>query len=267
MNQNGNVPLSVVIIAKDEERNLPECLESVRWAAETVVVVDPKSTDRTAEIAKNYTDKVIFRTMDVEGRHRNFAYGQATQNWVLSLDADERVSPELAAEIKDKISQSDPAVVGYSIPIKTYIGKRWIKGAGYYPASKLRLHKKGTFRYEETGVHPRAFLDGKEKPLTSDIIHYGYRDMVHFLAKLNNQTTLEAEKWLDDGRKMSLPRLLYKATDRFWRHYIGKKGYADGFLGFFMSICHSLYQLFTYAKYWEAKQNKDSSSQSKSHLH
>jgi len=256
MTATDKLPISVVVIVKNEEKNLPGCLESVQWARE-IIVVDDESVDETVRIAQKYTNKIIRRKMDIEGKHRNFAYAQAGQNWVLSLDADERVSPELASEIKLAISNNrDPNVTGYSIPIKTYIGKRWIKGAGYYPASKLRLHRKGTFRYEETGVHPRAFLDGKERTLKWNIIHYGYRDMSHFITKLNNQTTLEAEKWFSDGRKVNLPRILYKMTDRFFRHYIGKGGYSDGFLGFFMSICHSLYQLFTYAKYWEIKRTK-----------
>lgn len=244
-----------MVIAKNEEKNLPGCLESVQWAKE-IIVVDDESTDRTAEIARRYGATVLKRAMDIEGKHRNFAYVQATQPWVLSLDADERVSPELAVEIKGIVSENNSTVAGYSIPIKTFIGKRWIKGGGYYPGRKLRLHRKGAFRYEETSVHPRAYLDGKEKPLRGDILHYGYCDMAHFIAKLNTQTTLEAEKWITDKRKVSLPKIFFKMTERFYRNYIGKKGYADGFLGFFMSIGHSLYQLFTYAKYWEIKRAK-----------
>ena len=249
------VPISIVIIAKNEEANLSGCLESIEWAKETVVV-DGESSDRTVDIAKKYGAKVITRKMDVEGRHRNFAYAQATEDWILSLDADERVSPELAAEIEAVISQNDPAIAAYSIPIKTYIGNRWIKGAGYYPARKLRMHRKGKFRYEESSVHPRAFLDGREKNLNRDIIHYGLKNFTHLIEKLNIQTTLEAEKWIAEGRRVSFPRILYKAFDRFSRNYFMKKGYADGFLGFFMSLVHALYQLFTYAKYWERKQNK-----------
>ena len=246
------IPLSVVIIAKNEEQKLPDCLESVRWAKE-IIVVDDESTDRTVEIAKRYTDKVIPKKMDIEGKHRNFAYSKATQGWVLSLDADERVSPELAAELKNVIAQDDSTYSGYAIPIKTFIGKRWIRQAGYYPARKLRLHRKGTFRYEETNVHPRAFFDGREQPLTGDIIHYGYRDFTHFIDKLNSQTTLEAKKWIEDKRPIGVFKVMYKAIDRFFRHYFLKKGYQDGFMGFIMSICHALYQLFTYAKYLELK--------------
>ena len=255
MSDTEKVPIAIIIIAKNEEKNLPGCLESVKLAKE-IVVVDGYSWDRTAEIAKTYTSKLIFREMDVEGRHRNFAYAQATQEWVLSLDADERVSPELARELKQIVTENNPTVSAYSIPIKTFIGKRWIKGAGYYPARKLRLHRKGTFRYEETSVHPRAYLDGKEQPLKGDILHYGFRDFTHFIDKLNNQTTLEAEKWIEDGRKITCGKAIYKSFDRFARNYFGKKGFRDGFLGFIISVFHGLYQLFSYAKYLELKNAK-----------
>lgn len=252
MDSPAKVPISVVIIAKNEEKNLPDCLESVAWTRE-ILVVDDDSSDRTAEIAKSFGAKVITRKMDVEGKHRNFAYSQANCEWVLSLDADERVSPELAREIEHVIQENDSSYAGYSIPVKTFIGKRWIRYSGYYPARKLRLHRKGTFRYEETNVHPRAYFDGRERPLSGDIIHYGYRDFTHFVSKLNNQTTLEAQKWLEDKRSIGAFKVFYKTFDRFFRHYFLKEGYRDGFLGFMMCVCHALYQLFTYAKYLELK--------------
>lgn len=250
------VPISVVIITKNEERNISACLESVQWAGE-IVIVDGFSSDRTVEIAKCYTDKIFLREMDIEGRHRNFAYAQASRDWILSLDADERVSSELALEIREVIEKNDPAYAGYAIPIKTFIGNRWIEEAGYYPARKLRMFRRGKFRYEESHVHPRAFLDGKERPLEHDILHYGFRDITHFFDKLNNQTSLEAEKWVRDGRSIRTPKLLFKTADRFLRNYFGKKGYRDGFMGFLMSVAHSLYQVLTYAKYLELKAVKN----------
>lgn len=255
LNRPEEVPLSIVIIVKNEEKNLADCLNSIRWAKE-IIIVDGESTDRTVEIAREYTNKIFVRQMDVEGRHRNFAYAQATQEWILSLDADERVSQELTAEIKEVIERNDVSISGYAIPIKTFIGNRWIKGAGYYPARKLRMHRKGKFRYEESNVHPRAFLDGKELPLQGDILHYGIRDFSHFIEKLNNQTAFEAEKWILDQRRIGMIKVLSKSLTRFVRNYFGKKGFRDGFLGFMMSLFHSLYQLFTYAKYIELKNEK-----------
>jgi len=245
------VPVSVCIIAKNEERRLPECLQSVQWADE-VVVLDDESTDKTIEIAKNYHAKVFSRKMDNEGRHRNYAYSLAKNDWALSLDADERVTPELAEEIK-KMLRSTNGYSAFSIPIRTYIGKRWVLGAGYYPAPKVRLFQKDKFKYEEAGVHPRIFLEGKCGNMKSDIIHYSCRDFSDWLSKFNRETTLEAEKWVKDGRKVTFPKILRKMIDRFIKFYFLRDGWRDGFQGFIMSYFHSLYQLITYAKYWEMK--------------
>lgn len=247
-------PLSVVIIAKNEEKRLEECLKSASFASE-IVVVDDKSTDRTVEIAKKYTDKIFEREMDVEGRHRNFAYSKATQPWVLSLDADERITPELAEEIHKVITSDTPHDV-FAIPIKTFIGKRWIQGAGYYPASKARMFRAGKFKYEEASVHPRVIYEGTCGQLKGDILHYSCENLEQWIYKFNRETGLEAKKWIEDGRKVSLVNSLRKTVDRFLKNYFLKKGIEDGFYGFLMSVFHGLYQLFTYAKYREMKGEK-----------
>jgi glycosyltransferase involved in cell wall biosynthesis len=241
-----------VVIAKNEEARLEECLKSVSsWAGE-IVVLDDMSTDRTVEIARRYTDKVFQRAMDIEGRQRNYAYSKASQPWVLSLDADERVTPELACEIAGVTSQENVAYNVYAIPIKTFIGKKWIKGAGYYPASKARLFRKGVFRYEEARVHPRVLYEGGCGQLKGDILHYSCENLEQWIHKFNRETTLEAEKWLEDGRKVTLALSLRKTCDRFLKNYFLKKGWQNGFMGFLMSVFHGLYQLFAYAKYREA---------------
>jgi len=245
--------VSIVVITKNEEENISECMKSAEWADE-IIVVDDESDDKTAEIARGFTDKVFIRKMENEGRHRNQAYEEATGEWILSLDADERVSPELAEEIREVLEKKED-YTGYAIPIRTYIGERWIRYGGWYPAGKLRLFKKGKFRYEESEVHPRIYLDGQSRVLKNDIIHYGYRDLHHFFASLNSQTTLEAEKWFREKRKISFPTLCRKMIDRFLRRFLFKKGYKDGFMGVIIASADSLYQFQSYAKYWE-KRNK-----------
>ena len=118
------------------------------------------------------------------------------------------------------------------------------------------MFKKSEFKYEETGVHPRVFYKGRCGRLKSDIIHKGYKDFSELFRGLNSQTTLEAEKWFNDGRKMGVGLMLWKATDRFFRAYIAKKGYKDGIVGFVVAANGALYQVFSYAKYWELK-NKE----------
>lgn len=257
----GKFPLSVVILTKNEEHRITDCVNSVSWA-DDVIVLDDESTDRTRDLAQSLGARVIPRKMDVEGTHRNFGIQQGRNAWVLSLDADERVSPELAEEIKQTISGPNPCN-GYTIPIKTYLGDRWVQHGGWYPAPKLRLFQKEKFRYEDAEVHPRAFMPDPCGHLKKDIIHFSFADFADFFRKLNNQTTLEARKWLKDGRKMSTGRGIRKSVDRFLRSYVRKKGYKEGFLGFMMSFIGGLYQLMTYAKYWEMKQNQNGKKASK----
>lgn len=245
------LPLSVVVITKNEERNLADCLKSVvDWAGE-IVVVDDESTDRTVAIAKEFASKVMHRKMDNEGIHRNWAYAQAKNEWVLSLDADEIVSPQLRDEIIATLPNTE--FHAFDMPLRNYIGKYWVKHSGWYPAGKLRMFMKGRFKYEEVGVHPRVFLDGKTGHFTKDIIHKGYPDFEHFLASLNRQTTLEAKKWIETGREMPLGIAIWRTVDRFFRVFIGKQGYKDGFIGFMIAFYAMLYQVMSYAKYWEIK--------------
>ncbi len=245
-------PVSVVVIAKNEEKRLDDCLKSAAsWASE-IVVLDDMSTDRTVEIARKYTDKIFQRAMDIEGKHRNYAYSLATQPWVLSLDADERVTPELGAEITQITSNPSDTNVCYAIPIKTFIADEWIEGAGYYPAAKTRLFRKGQFKYEEARVHPRVIYQGTCGILKGDILHYSSTGIEQWISKFNRETTLEADKWITDGRKVSLAKSIRKTFDRFLKNYFLKKGWKTGFMGFLMSVFHGLYQLFSYAKYREA---------------
>ncbi len=249
------VPLSVIVITKNEENNIAECLSSVRGWADEIVVVDDESRDRTVSIAQGFTDRIFHRRMDNEGKHRNWAYAQAKNEWVLSLDADEKVSDELKDEITAVLK--DTKFHAFSIPLRNYIGNYWVRHSGWYPAGKLRLFMKNRFRYEEVEVHPKVFLDGDTGHLTKDIIHKGYPDFEHFLASLNRQTTLEARKWIATGRKMSAGRALWRTLDRFPRSFIGKKGYKDGFIGFMIAFFASLYQLMSYAKYWEMRHRQE----------
>ncbi|KPK42642.1 MAG: hypothetical protein AMJ78_01855 [Omnitrophica WOR_2 bacterium SM23_29] len=248
------LPVSVVVIAKNEEKKIADCLESVKWADE-IVVLDDMSEDKTVEAAKRYTDKVFQRKMDIEGRHRNYAYSLAKHNWVLSLDADERATPELKDEIKEVI-KSKADHYGFAIPIRNYIGNYWIKYGGWYPSPQIRLFKKDHFKYEEAEVHPRIIMPDPRGVLKSDIIHYNYKDFEDALRKLNKQTTLEAAKWVRDKRKMTLFKALWRSLDRFIRRYFGKAGHKDGIIGLVLAVFSGAYQFLSYAKYWQRRQDR-----------
>jgi len=254
------VPLSVVIIAKNEASRIRECLESVYgWAGE-IILADDQSSDQTKDIAREYTDKILSKKMAVEGSYRNWAYSQSTFDWVLSLDADERITPELQEEIASVLN-SNLEAAAFTIPRKNFLGNYWLKWGGQYPSAQLKLFRHNQFRWEEVEVHPRAFLEGVCLHLRNPLVHYTYRNFEDFLAKLNRQTTLEAKKWIAVYRenprkanyKMNLFHAVWRYEDRFLRSYVRKQGWRDGFIGFMVSFLSALYQLISYAKYWEMK--------------
>lgn len=243
------IPLSVVVIAKNEEEQIGRCLASAAFADE-IVVLDDASSDNTVALAHQYTKKVFSRKMDIEGKHRNYAYSLAKHDWVLSLDADERISPELVAELRSLFTQ--PIVhKAFTVPIKTYIGARWIRYAGWYPAPKVRLFDRRYFSYEEAEVHPRVFIKGSCGHLAGDIVHYSYRNYHDFFASLNNQTTLEAKKWFKERRRIGFLKMYRKFLSRFLKAYLQKQGFRDGLLGFIVSYAGGLYQVLSYVKYRE----------------
>jgi len=254
------VNLSVVVLTKNEEACIADCLKSVSWADE-IIVVDDESRDNTLEIVKKFNAKVFSRKMDVEGKHRNWAYAQARNKWVLSLDADEMVTPELKIEIEEAIKSEE--FVAFDIPLRNFISNYWVKYGGWYPASKVRLFRKDKFKYEESEVHPRVFIEGSCRHLKSDIIHKGYPDIEHFLNSVNRQSTLEAVKWINTKRKMSLGHIIWRAVDRFFRRYLRKKAYKDGMYGFVIAFFDTLYQILSYVKYKEMLKRDTLSAEAK----
>lgn len=245
---------SVVIITKNEATRIRECLESVRWADE-IIVLDDNSTDDTLTIAKEFTPRVYSREMDIEGKHRNYAYSLASNDWILSLDADERVTPELREEIT-QLLKSEPPCNGYAIPRRNFIGKTWVRYGGMYPSAQLRLFRKAEFRYDEQAeVHPQAYMKDPRGTLKNDILHYTYRDFTDAIAKLDRQTDLEARKWFREKRKIGVFTTLRKTVDRFWRAYYTKQGHKDGVPGLFLAVNSGMYQFLSFAKYWEMKRH------------
>ncbi|MBI3088499.1 MAG: glycosyltransferase family 2 protein [Candidatus Omnitrophica bacterium] len=241
-------PLSVVVLTKNEAGRVADCLRSVSWAGE-ILVVDDESADDTVRIAESLGARVLRRKMDIEGRHRNWAYAQTRHEWVLSLDADERVMPELAQEIQRLLGGGPPPYETYAIPRRNYIGTRWIRHGGWYPSAQMKLFKKSVFRWEETTVHPRAFASVPWGTLQHDLIHYSYRDRQDFVRKMDLQTTLEAQKWLADGRTVKLGKALWRTVDRFVRSYVMKRGFLDGGLGWFAAWMAGKYQWLSWRKY------------------
>ena len=200
---------SVVVITKNEALRIRDCLKSVEWA-DDIVVVDDFSSDETVPIAREFTPRVYQRAMDIEGKHRNYAYGLAKHEWILSLDADERVTAELRDEIQ-ALLKSGPESNGYTVPRKNFMGNTWVRYGGMYPAAQCRFFRKHKFRYDEQAeVHPQAYMPGPSGLLKGDILHYTYRDFTDAVAKLDRQTDLEAKKWFREKRKVGVFSILRK---------------------------------------------------------
>jgi len=242
--------LTVMILTKNNETIIDACLLTVYGWVDEIIILDDMSIDNTVEILKKYTNKIFNRKMENEGRHRNWGYAQAKNEWVLSLDSDERVTPELREEI-GRILAGNPKESGFTIPRRNHIGDYWVKFGGWYPSPQLRLFRKDKFKYEEVQVHPRAFLDGVCGHLRSDMLHFSYKNLEDFWSKLNKQTTWEAQKWHDAGKKMTLGRFMWRTYDRFMRAYFGRHGYKEGLIGFVVAFNAGLYQILSYLKYQE----------------
>jgi Glycosyltransferases involved in cell wall biogenesis len=249
--------LSVVIAAKNEERIIGECLESVRWADE-IVIVDDASTDRTVEIARRFTPNVIIN--DSKGDfhvNKNLGLEKARGEWVLSLDADEIVTPELAAEIRQAVA--DTPLRGFTLNRRNYFLGKWIRGCGWYPDRTLRLFRKGVARWflAEEGIHRAPQMPAGEPcgTLQNDFIHYSYYSFEQYFGKFNLYTTLCAREAGKKGKIFSWMRLpwdffIYPFLI-FVKKYFFMAGFRDGFRGLFISLSSSFVIFVTMCKLWE----------------
>ncbi len=254
--------ISVVIIGKNEERNVTECLGSVHDWADEIVFVDDFSTDGTVELVKKFPKAAVFqRHMEQEGRHRNYGARQATYDWIMILDCDERATPDLLAEIDGLFETKDERDVAFWVPRKNYIGDYWLRHGGWYPAPHMKLYNRKYFRWKESDydvVHPgMEFTEPGYKQgenLKNHLIHYNYKNIEDFIKKTNRLTTLDGIKWYLDGRNMGMGRAFRRTVDRFLRRYIRKQGYKDGYYGFIASVLSGFYELAAYSKLREIRQ-------------
>lgn len=252
------IPLSVVIIAKNEHSRIQDCLKSVTGFADEIVVVDDESTDDTRTIALKYTDMICTRHMDIEGKQRNFGASKAKNDWILLLDCDERMTDDLKEEIAATLKEGDPKVAAYWAPQINYLGDVQLNHGGW-SNPHIRIYNKKYVRWNEAEydvIHPGLkYSEGyKSGNLKCKTIHYSFRDVENMIAKINRYSTLEATKWYLDGRKMSLGKAVWRTVDRFWRRFISKKGYKDGYYGFVAAVLSSFHEFAAYSKYREIKE-------------
>jgi len=248
--------LSVTVIAWNEEERLRACLDSAAWADE-IIVVDAESTDKTAALAREFTDRVWVRPWPGFAAQKNFALDQASGDWVLSLDADERVTPELADRIRSIVERGGPAD-GYSVPRRNIFWGAWVRHGGLYPDYQLRLFRRGAGRFAEDAVHESVRVDGRVEVLAEPLLHQSYRDLEDFVRRSNRYSTLAAQDWLRRGRPVSLAALIMKPLGRFLSMYIVRTGFLDGWRGLVLAVLYAEYVFLRTAKAWEARRAQDS---------
>lgn len=237
--------ISAVVITKNEEINIKDCLETLKWADE-IIVIDSNSTDKTLEMASVYTDKLFSTDSDVFSEKRAMSFEKCSNDWILFLDADERITPELKDEILSLTPP--PGVYGFRLNRKNYYFGQWLKHSGVYPDKHIRLFNKQHASITPRIIHEGVEINGNVGELRNDFIHYSFRDMTHMMDKINLYSTLEAREKLANNKQISKFGVFTHALSAFLRVYISRKGFKDGTGGFFISFCYSMVSFLSHLK-------------------
>lgn len=254
--QPGTVALSVIVITRDEEANVADCLASVSFARECVVV-DSGSRDRTVEIARAAGARVE-QTQDWPGfgPQKNRALALATQPWVLSIDADERVTPQLRAAIVQAV-QGAGGAAAYSMPRRSSYCGQYIAHSGWYPDRVVRLFRRGSARFSDDAVHERLVTQGEVGRLQGDLLHTTYPDLETMLEKLNRYSTASAGMLHAQGRQVSLGGAVARGLWAFFRTYVLRSGWLDGRMGFVLAVSQAEGTYYKYLKLWHMAHRRD----------
>ena len=243
--------ISAIVITKNEAKNIAGCLESLSCADE-IVVVDSGSEDGTVEIAKGFTDRVFVVEWKGYALTRQYALERAAGEWVLWLDADERLTPELASAVR-RVVDEDAPFAGYRMPRKAYFLGRWMKHGGWYPGYVVRLFRREKARFNALRVHEKLIVDGAVETLREPILHYTDDSIAYYFEKFNAYTSLAAQDLVDRNRKVSVLGLLFRPVHMFVKMYLLRRGFLDGMEGFLLAIFSATYVFTKYAKVWELR--------------
>lgn len=243
--------LSVAVVTLNEEERIRACLESVVWADE-IVVVDSGSSDKTVQIAREFTDRVVFHPWAGYGTQKNFAAGQCRGDWLLSLDADERVSDALREEIPSTLA-SEPRQVGFLVPRQNFFAGRWVRHGGWYPDYQLRLFRRGRGAFRPRVVHESVEVDGPTGRLSSPLIHESYRSVGDFVTRSDRYAELAASELAAAGRGGSAADLLLRPLWRFVSMYLLRAGFLDGWRGLILAVLYAHYVFLRAAKVRELR--------------
>lgn len=249
--------ISASIIVFNEEHNIEELCQTVSWCDE-IVIVDSYSSDKTAEIAQKYTDKVFQHEFNGYKDKHEFADSKTTSDWIFWIDADERVTPELKESILNlkKLNESD-LPDGFKIARKTWYLGCWINHSGWYPDYQMRLYRKSSSFWDGVSPHETARVKGKVENLKGEFLHYTKRDLSEHHKVLDSYTTLAAEYLVKNGRSVGGTGIFINTISAFIRTYFFKQGFRDGIPGLIIAMFTAYSVFLKYAKVWEKNNIKE----------
>jgi glycosyltransferase involved in cell wall biosynthesis len=242
--------VSACVITGNEEHNVEECLRSLQFLDE-IVVVDSHSKDRTRELAAALGARVVEHDWLGHIGQKNHAVSLARNDWVLCVDADERVTPELRAAV-EKIAASEPACAGYRVNRRNVYLGQWIRWGGWYPDAKVRLFDRRRGRWGGVNPHDHVQVDGPEGDTGADLIHYSYRDISHHVTKsIDFFSTISAREKLSRGQRFVTLQLFFGPPLKFFKMFVLRLGFLDGWRGFIVAALGAFFVFLKYAKLWE----------------
>ena len=260
---NDRSTISAFIVCCNEERQIRRCLESVAWCDE-IVIVDSGSQDKTLEICREFTDKILFRPWTGYVEQKRFALENCSKTWVLNIDADEEVSPSLKNEILDLLERDAPSSHGaiglpengFQINRVVYFLDRWWRKGGWYPEFRLRLCRRSKTTWSGVDPHEKAIVDGKVRRLNGELFHYSFTDLTDYMRRMNTLASNAADTMMKAKRKPSIVDIALRPWTRFFKFYVLKKGYREGLAGFIVAVIEGVSVFLKYSKVWERTNRK-----------
>ena len=244
-------PLSVCVIAYNEEHRLAPCLESVAWADERLVVVDERTRDATEAIARQLGARAVRHPYEGNVQQKNFALSQAKHDWVLALDADEAVSPALARELYELLARDEALADGYEINRITHHLGRWIRHGDYHPDWQLRLFRRARGSWRGLNPHGRVWVEGRVGRLRGSLEHRSYTGLADQVDRIQSFSGIQARALYAAGRRARAADLFLRPPARFLRAYLWKQGFRDGLPGLVVAVATAFHVFLKYAKLWE----------------
>jgi glycosyltransferase involved in cell wall biosynthesis len=241
--------VSAIVVCFNEADRIEACLESLNWCDE-IVIVDSFSTDGTAEICRRYTKRFIQREWAGYRDQKAFAHSQATKDWVLLVDSDERVTPELRDEIQKSLTAAGE-YSGFAVPRLVFYLDRWWRRGGWYPDYDVRLFRRDRASWGGWDPHEKILVDGRVGRLKNPLHHFSYRNIEDHIQRINRFTSISSRELGKEGCKWRLTDAILRPAVRFFRSYILKRGFMEGFAGFYVAVTAAVYVFLKYAKLWE----------------